>query len=232
MRNALTARDVARALADGVRGAGQHPVVHPIADGGEGSRDALVAAMDGAGLAAPLRAALGAGCTQVIVQLGGAATMDGGLGLLAGLGCGLRDERGRCLRGSGCDLNRIDMLDLTPARAALAGIDLVIATDVHSPLGGPSDRTQAAVTPGGTGHRRRRPPRHCLRGGRHNLPTITPDDHLAMRSGHGGRHGRRFSPCAASLRRQASERIDCGEGLQPGEGRHDERLRAGGQGWL
>ena len=63
-----------------------------------------------AGLADLLRAALERGATRVLVGLGGSATVDGGLGLLAGLGARVPGETGGALLG---ELE----LDLAPARA-------------------------------------------------------------------------------------------------------------------
>ncbi|MFE3139311.1 glycerate kinase [Streptomyces scopuliridis] len=90
-----------------------------------------------AGLAAPLLASVEAGARRVVVFLGGTATMDGGTGLLAALGADLRDAEGNRLRGSAADLLRTASVDLAPARERLAGVELVIAADVISPLYGP-----------------------------------------------------------------------------------------------
>ena len=89
------------------------------------------------GLAAPLRAAVAAGARRVVVFVGGTANMDGGLGLLVGLGAQAQDHAGRELAGAGADLLRLDALDMAPAREALDGVDLVLASDVVSPLLGP-----------------------------------------------------------------------------------------------
>jgi glycerate kinase len=72
------------------------------------------------------------------VFVGGVATVDGGLGLLAALDAAPRDESGAPLAGIGHDLGRIAQLDLDAARARLRGIELVIASDVTSPLRGPA----------------------------------------------------------------------------------------------
>ncbi|MFD5161783.1 glycerate kinase [Streptomyces hawaiiensis] len=90
-----------------------------------------------AGLAAPLREAVRQGARRIIVFLGGTATMDGGTGLLASLGAEVLDAEGNPLVGSGADLARIASVDLAPARRRLAGVDLVVAADVVSPLFGP-----------------------------------------------------------------------------------------------
>lgn len=79
-----------------------------------------------------LRAALDLGVRRIVVGLGGSATNDGGAGLLAGLG--LADP---LLRSGGGGLGSIapEHLDgLSALRRDLAGVDLVVATDVDAPL--------------------------------------------------------------------------------------------------
>jgi glycerate kinase len=46
------------------------------------------------------------------------------------------------LTGTGADLSRVAALDLGPARTALAGVELVVASDVTSPLHGPDGAAQ------------------------------------------------------------------------------------------
>jgi glycerate kinase len=83
-----------------------------------------------AGLADLLRAALDRGAEHVLVGLGGSATVDGGLGLLAGLGAHVPGDTGRALLGE------LD-LDLAPARDLLEGVQLSVLHDVDVPLCGP-----------------------------------------------------------------------------------------------
>jgi glycerate 2-kinase len=83
-----------------------------------------------AGLADLLRAALARGARQVLVALGGSATVDGGLGLLAGLGARVPGTTGEALLG---DLD----LDLAPARALLGAVRVSVLHDVDVPLCGP-----------------------------------------------------------------------------------------------
>lgn len=77
-----------------------------------------------------IEAALDGGADRVIIGLGGSGTNDGGAGMLAALGAtpsaGL--ERGAA------GLERLDGLDLKPARDRLAGVRLVAASDVQNPL--------------------------------------------------------------------------------------------------
>ena len=136
-KGTLTAAEVARALADGIRRGGGEAVELPIGDGGEGTMDALVAALGGEfrtavvsdPLGRPVRArfallphsravvetaeasgfallaeserdpwaastrgtgelivaAVEAGASEVVVTVGGSATMDGGAGAVEAL---------------------------------------------------------------------------------------------------------------------------------------------------
>ena len=79
-----------------------------------------------------LLAAAGAGATRLVVGLGGSGTNDGGAGMLAALGAtasGPLDAGSRPLGG-------LTDVDLAPALAALAGVELVAASDVDNPLAG------------------------------------------------------------------------------------------------
>ncbi len=77
-------------------------------------------------------AAIELGATKVVVGLGGSGTNDGGAGLMAALGAtsdGVLDCGPICF-------DQITRVDLDPARARLAGIELVMASDVDNPLTG------------------------------------------------------------------------------------------------
>lgn len=78
--------------------------------------------------------AVAAGAERVVVGLGGSATVDGGAGLLAALGVSAaRADLTTGPRGlSGIDATAIAGLDV--ARARLAGVELVLASDVDVPL--------------------------------------------------------------------------------------------------
>lgn len=84
-----------------------------------------------AGLGALLRAAVAGGAERVVVGLGGAATNDGGAGLLAALGA--TASTGSLADGP-AGLAGVGGVDLGPAVAALDGVDLVAASDVDGPL--------------------------------------------------------------------------------------------------
>jgi glycerate kinase len=85
------------------------------------------------GVGTLLLAALDAGVRRVVVGLGGSGTNDAGAGLLAAMGVGPLDRLGR----GGLALEATtpaDVAQLDAARERLRGIDLVIASDVDSPL--------------------------------------------------------------------------------------------------
>jgi glycerate kinase len=75
-------------------------------------------------------AALGAGADRVVVGLGGSATTDGGAGLLAALGATADVP----LDAGPAGLDAVTRVDLAPARHRVKGAELVIASDVDSPL--------------------------------------------------------------------------------------------------
>jgi glycerate kinase len=81
-------------------------------------------------------AAVDAGARSIVVGLGGTASTDGGAGMLAALGATAQDESGAAvaLDTGGAPLAHVASVDLGPARARLADVDLVVATDVDSPL--------------------------------------------------------------------------------------------------
>jgi glycerate kinase len=76
--------------------------------------------------------AIEAGATDIVVGLGGSGTNDGGAGLLAALGA----TADRPLDRGAAGLAGIGHIDLGPARERLAGVSLVCASDVESPLTG------------------------------------------------------------------------------------------------
>jgi glycerate kinase len=186
-KGSMTSVVVARALADGwSRGRPDDEVaLAPLADGGEGTLDAIAATGGWASLPAAARdplmrpvdarflrqgpravvelasasglslvtrderdadaattfgtgqvlaAAIGLGCTEVVLGLGGSATTDGGAGLLVALGARLLDSAGEELPMGGAalaDLATIDLSDLSPI---LAEVSLTVASDVSNPL--------------------------------------------------------------------------------------------------
>lgn len=85
------------------------------------------------GLGELLDAALAQDVQRIVVGLGGSGTNDAGAGMLAALGAGPRDVLG----GGGAGLiatREGDLAGLAATRERFAGVELVAATDVASPL--------------------------------------------------------------------------------------------------
>jgi len=187
-KGSLTAAEAAGRLAAGLRRAvpGIAVATVPVADGGEGTVDAVVAAAgfrriralvtgptgrpvtasfavrgetaviesaqacglwrlpDGKpapltatsfGVGELIAAALDAGCTRIVLGLGGSACTDGGAGLVQALGARLTDVDGTDVDGTGgAALATISTLDLTDLTIRLKGIDVTVACDVDNPL--------------------------------------------------------------------------------------------------
>ncbi|SDK69987.1 glycerate kinase [Nocardioides sp. YR527] len=188
-KGSLDAADVAHHLAEGIRDEDPRILVRrsPIADGGEGTVAAALAAgwsarratvegptglpveatyaVDGAravielaescglqrlpagrlapwaastyGLGQIIAAAVDAGATEVIVGLGGSASTDGGAGVLQALGGMILDRNGESVGRGARHLGSTTTIDLSAARARLAGVRIVAACDVTNPLLGP-----------------------------------------------------------------------------------------------
>jgi glycerate kinase len=185
-KGSLTAAEVAAAVAAGLREAGVQADELPVADGGEGTLDAALAAgyerlpvratgplgqpveaaiavREGVGVVelaaasglalAPerdalratsrgtgelLRAALDAGCTQIVLGIGGSACTDGGAGMLAALGARLLDGSGQDLPDGGGALGALNLVDLAGLDPRLREVEVVLASDVDNPLLGPT----------------------------------------------------------------------------------------------
>ncbi|TFH98612.1 glycerate kinase [Micrococcus lylae] len=89
------------------------------------------------GLGEAIAAAVADGAREVVVGIGGSASTDLGLGMLAALGADRRDDDGRPLPEGSAALHSLVSADISGARAALAGVTLTIASDVTAPLTGP-----------------------------------------------------------------------------------------------
>lgn len=185
-KGTLTGAEAAEAIARGLRSAGADVDVCPVADGGEGTLDALVAAAggtimgviargplgtpvrahlgrldDGTGVVElsqasglrlvsetdldPLRAstygtgellkgALARRPSNVIVAIGGSATVDGGMGIARALGIRFLDSNGAEVPPAGRNMERIARIDPDRLDDRLSGVPVVVAADVMSPL--------------------------------------------------------------------------------------------------
>ena len=194
-KGSMRASDVAARVAAGISSVTPDAelVTLPVADGGDGTLDAAVAAgftlvpvtVDGptgepvdtgyarqgesavieladacglvrlpGGTLAPLTAsssgfgqviaaALDSGCRRLVLAIGGSASTDGGAGMLAALGAQVRDADGIDLAPGGGSLEHVAEVDFSKLHPALAGVEVVLASDVDNPLLG--DRGAAAV---------------------------------------------------------------------------------------
>jgi glycerate kinase len=70
---------------------------------------------------------------RIVLALGGSASTDGGMGMLTALGYSFLDADGGRLHGSGEALARIHSVHRTTL-PALAGTELIVASDVRNPL--------------------------------------------------------------------------------------------------
>jgi glycerate kinase len=102
-------------------------------DGGRpGSETALTASSVGTGEL--IRAALDAGCRQIILGVGGSANTDGGAGVLQGLGARLLDAGGNELPFGGAALADLAAIDFSGFDTRLEESRFILASDVDNPL--------------------------------------------------------------------------------------------------
>ena len=101
-----------------------------------GQRDPLRTTSLGAG--EQIRAALDAGCRFIVLGLGGSATNDGGMGILAALGARFLDAADGELTPCGGSLEKVERIDVSRLDPRLAETELLLACDVQNPLCGPS----------------------------------------------------------------------------------------------
>lgn len=193
LKGSLTAAETGRAMAEGVRAVYPQAEVCivPVADGGEGTTQALVDATNGRllerevtgplgepvqalfgllgdghtaviemaassglplvppeqrdprvtttyGVGELVLAALDAGCSRLIIGIGGSATNDGGAGMAQALGARLVDSRGQTLPSGGAALATLARITLDHMDARLRHCTFEVACDVNNPLCGPT----------------------------------------------------------------------------------------------
>jgi glycerate kinase len=90
-----------------------------------------------------IAAALDAGCRRLVLAIGGSASTDGGGGMLTALGARILDTAGNDVPVGGGGLEHVARVELAGLHPALAGTEVVLASDVDNPLLG--DRGAAAV---------------------------------------------------------------------------------------
>ncbi|ENM5881978.1 glycerate kinase [Vibrio metoecus] len=81
--------------------------------------------------------ALDQGITKLIIGLGGSATNDGGVGMLAALGAQFTNAEGAPIQLTGGGLRELSNVDLSHFDPRLQHCDLLVACDVNNPLCGP-----------------------------------------------------------------------------------------------
>ena len=190
-KGSLTALEVCDIVAEVARRHYPHAQIDliPVADGGEGTVDALLAAVPGtrktakvtgpmgvfvtaeygmlpedhtavlemaqtsgislvpAELRDPMKAssrglgelilhALQTGAKRLLIGIGGSATNDGGMGMLAALGVRFYAEDGTALLGSGADLTRISHMDREHLSPLVQKAEIRVICDVTNPLTG------------------------------------------------------------------------------------------------
>lgn len=90
------------------------------------------------GVGEVIAAALDAGCTQIVVGIGGSASTDGGAGMVRALGARVCDAAGRDLDDGGAALAQVADVDLSRLHPGLAATTITVACDVDNPLTGPT----------------------------------------------------------------------------------------------
>ncbi|AMG01533.1 glycerate kinase [Vibrio mimicus] len=90
-----------------------------------------------------IRHALDQGVTKLIIGLGGSATNDGGVGMLAALGARFTNADGEPIQLTGGGLRELANIDLSDFDSRLQHCDLLVACDVNNPLCG--DKGASAV---------------------------------------------------------------------------------------
>lgn len=89
------------------------------------------------GVGQAIRHALELGVTRIVVGLGGSASSDAGIGMLAALGYRFLDFYGREVTPIAANLCAIHRVDRTGVSSGLGGVELIVASDVTNPLIGP-----------------------------------------------------------------------------------------------
>lgn len=74
---------------------------------------------------------------RIVLGVGGSATTDGGAGLAAALGARIRTTSGADISPGAAGLAEVATVDFGPMVDRLAGVEVIIASDVDSPLLGP-----------------------------------------------------------------------------------------------
>ena len=84
-----------------------------------------------------IRDALGQGCRELLIGIGGSATNDGGAGMASALGYRFLDSHGAEIEPQGGSLGLIRQIDRSAADPRIAMTRISVACDVTNPLLGP-----------------------------------------------------------------------------------------------
>ncbi len=93
--------------------------------------DPMKASTFGTGIV--IKDAIEAGIKEIILTLGGSATVDGGIGILSALGFKLKDSHGEVLTANGKNLSQVREV-IPPANNFIKDTKFVILCDVTNPL--------------------------------------------------------------------------------------------------
>jgi glycerate 2-kinase len=85
-----------------------------------------------------IRDALKQGCRKIIVGIGGSATNDGGVGMAQALGVRFLDASWQNIGLGGGSLGHLHSIDMSDLEPLIASCELIAASDVTNPLGGPN----------------------------------------------------------------------------------------------
>lgn len=89
------------------------------------------------GMGELIRHAIGKGCRNFIIGIGGSATNDGGIGMLQALGFGFLDKRGRQIPFGAKGIKKLVRITTDKVIPELADCTFQVACDVVNPLYGP-----------------------------------------------------------------------------------------------
>ncbi|NCB00274.1 MAG: glycerate kinase, partial [Clostridia bacterium] len=81
--------------------------------------------------------AIQAGCTEIVIGLGGSCTNDAGTGAAAALGVRFLDQAGNAFVPTGGTLSRIHAIDASAARTLLENCRVTAMCDIDNPMFGP-----------------------------------------------------------------------------------------------
>lgn len=88
-----------------------------------------------------IAAALKAGCTDIIIAIGGSATNDGGMGCMKALGVRFLDVEGKEVEGTGDNLILVKYIDISNLLPEARDASFTVICDVTNPLCGPQGAT-------------------------------------------------------------------------------------------